>query len=89
MWILKNNSELLQKMNSYYYPKITSVQTFDTATLYTSILHQTLKDRMHMLVNQTFLSKNGPPRYKYLVFNKDRTFFTNEETSAGKNMMIP
>ena len=37
-----------------------------------------------MLVNQTFLYKNGSHRYKSLVVNEDRTFFTNEETSAGK-----
>ena len=37
-----------------------------------------------MLVNQTFLHKNGSHRYKYLVVNGDRTFFTNEEASAGK-----
>ena len=37
-----------------------------------------------MLVNQTFLCKNGFRRYKHLVVNEDRTFFTNEETSAGK-----
>ena len=34
--ILKNSSELLQKMNSFHYPKITSIQTFDFSTLYTS-----------------------------------------------------
>ena len=37
-----------------------------------------------MLVNQTFLYKNGSRRYKHLVITGDRTFFTNEETSAGK-----
>ena len=57
MWILKNSSKLLQKMNSFHYPKITSIQTFDFSTLYTSIPHQKLKDRIHMLVNQTFLYK--------------------------------
>ena len=66
MWILKKSSELLQKMNSFYYPKITSVQTFAFSMLYTSIPHQKLKDRMHMLVNQTFLHKN---KYQYLVVN--------------------
>ena len=84
MWILKNSSELLQKMNSFCYPKITSIQTFDFSTLYTSIPHQKLKDRMHMLVNQTFLYMNGSHRYKYLVVNRGGTFFTDEETSAGK-----
>ena len=48
MWILKNSSELLQKMNSFYYLKITSVQTFDFSTMHTSISHQKLKDRMHI-----------------------------------------
>ena len=37
-----------------------------------------------MLVNRTFLYKNGSRRYKYLVVNGDRTFFNNEEASAGK-----
>ena len=37
MWILKNSSELLQKMNSFHYPKITSIQMFDFSTLYTII----------------------------------------------------
>ena len=37
-----------------------------------------------MLVNQTFLCKNGSRWYKHLVINGDRTFFTNKETSAGK-----
>ena len=35
-----------------------------------------------MLVNQTFLYKNGS--CGYLVVNGDSTFFTNEETSLGK-----
>ena len=85
MWILKkNSSELLQKMNCLHYPKITSIQAFDFSILYTSIPHQKLKNRMHTLVNQTFLHKNASRRYKRLVVNGDRTFFTSEETSAGK-----
>ena len=84
MWILKSSSELLQKMNSFHYPKITSIQTFDFSTLYKSIPHQKLKDRIHLFVNQTFLYKNGSRRYKHLLVNVDGTFFTNEETSAGK-----
>ena len=84
MWILKNSSELLQQMNSFHYPKITSIQTFDFSTLYTSISDQKLKDRIHMSLNQTFLYKNGSCRYEHLVVNGDRIFFTNEETLAGK-----
>ena len=71
MRTLKNSFELLQKMNSFYYPKIMSVQTFDLSALYISIPHQKLKDRMRMLVNQTFFHKNG-------------SGFINEEASGGK-----
>ena len=71
-------------MNSFHHPKITSIQTFDFSTLYTSIPHQKLKDRTHILINQIFLYKNGSHRYKHLVVNGDRTFFTNEETSTVK-----
>ena len=84
MWILKNSSKLLQKINSFNYPKITSIQTFDFSTLYTFIPHEKLKDRIHMLVNQTWLCKNGSRRYNHLGVNGDRTFFTYEETSPGK-----
>ena len=76
-------------MNSFCYPNITSIQMLDFSTRYLSISHQKLKDRMHMLVNQTCLYKNGSCRYKYLVVNGDRTFLTNEETSAGKNPHLP
>ena len=37
-----------------------------------------------MLTNQTFLYKNRCLRYEHLVLNGDETFFTTEETSAGK-----
>ena len=37
-----------------------------------------------LVVHQIFLYKNGSRRYNHLMVNGDRTFFTNEETSAGK-----
>ena len=37
-----------------------------------------------MLVNQIFLFKDGSRRFKHLIVNGNRTFFTIEETSAGK-----
>ena len=45
LWILESSTELLQKMNSFSYPKITSIQK--------------LKDRIHMFVNQTFSIRMG------------------------------
>ena len=89
MWILKNNSELLQKMNNFHYPKITSIQMFNFSTLYTLIPHRRLNDRIHMLVNQTFLCKNGSRRYKHLVVNGDRTVFTNKKHQLVKSIFKP
>ena len=80
----KTSSESLQKMNSFYDPKVTLIKTFDISTLYTSVPYQKVKERMHRLVNQIFLHKNGSRRYNYLVVNGDRTFLTNEEISVGK-----
>ena len=42
-----------------------------------------------MLVNQTFLHKNWPRRYEYLLVNQDRTFFVIEEASVGKKYEEP
>ena len=87
MWILKNSSELMQKMNSFHYPKIISIQTFDFSTLYTSIPHQKLKDRIHTLVNQTFLYENEFCRYKHLVVNEHSSLMSKHQLIKG--MMKP
>ena len=85
MWNLKNSFELLQKMNSFY-GTIQGQNHFKHLIFQYCIHlpHQKLKERMHMLVNRTFLHKNGSCRYKYIVVNGDRIFFTNEETSVRK-----
>ena len=84
--LLTNSSELLQKNEQLALSKHHQFNVFPT--LCTPSPHQKLKDRLHMLVNQTFLYKNGSHRYMHLVVNGDRTFFTNE-TSAGRSMIKP
>ena len=43
MWLLKNCKELLNKVNSHSFSKLSSIQTFDFSTCYTTILHKYLK----------------------------------------------
>ena len=54
MWMLKNSTNLL---SSLAHCKATSIQTFDFATLYTSIPHGLLKSRMNNIINNVFKQK--------------------------------
>ena len=44
MWILKNSKDLLYNINSGSFSKISSIETFDFSTLYTTIPHKKLKE---------------------------------------------
>ena len=48
---------------------------FDFSTLYTTISHSKIKDRLRELVQLCFIKKNGKRRYKYLVLRRDRSYF--------------
>ena len=44
-----------------------SIKTVDFSTLYITISHSKLKDRLKELIQLCFIIKNGQNRYKYLV----------------------
>ena len=67
MWILKNSNDLLGIFRSKATCKFNSVKTFDFSTLYTTIPHEQLKDRMRILIHRFCSNKNGERRYKYIV----------------------
>jgi len=52
MWILKNSKELLEYIQSMSLSSCNSIKTFDSFTLYTTIPHSTLKDRLRGLVHK-------------------------------------
>jgi hypothetical protein len=57
------------------------------STLYTTILHSTLKDRLSQreeLVQLCFIKKNGQQRYKYLVLGRDRSYFVKKHSDSTK-----
>ena len=67
MWILKNSKELYENLKSPTFNHVTGIKSFDFSTLYTTLPHQKLKDRLTSIIQNAFIFKNGNRRYKYLV----------------------
>jgi hypothetical protein len=75
MWILKNLKDMLEYIQSRSLSSCNSIKTFDFSTLYTTIPHSKLNDKLRELVQLCFIKKNGQRRYKYLVLGRDRFYF--------------
>ena len=82
MWILKNSKELLEHLKSPAFNHITSIKSFDFSTLYTTIPHQKLKERLTSIIRNAFIFKNGNRRYKYLVLGHEETYFVKEHSDS-------
>jgi hypothetical protein len=78
MWFLKNSSDLLEYMQYRSLSSCNSIKTFDFSTLYTTIPHSKLKDKLRELVQLCFIKKNGQHMYKYLVLGRDRSYFVKK-----------
>jgi hypothetical protein len=61
-----------------------SIKTFDFSTLYTTIAHSKLKDKLRELVQLCFIKENGQRRYKYLVLGRDRSHFVKHHSDSTK-----
>jgi len=84
MWILKTSKDLLEYIQSRSHSSCNSIKTFDFFTLYTSIPHFKLKDRLRELVQLCFIKRNGLRRYKYLVLGRDRSYFEKKTLILSK-----
>jgi len=85
MWILKTSKDLLEYTQSNSISSCNSIKTLDFSTLYTTIPHSKLKDRLRKLVQLCFIKKNGKRRNKYLVLGRDRSYFvSNHSDSTNK-----
>jgi hypothetical protein len=73
MWILKNSKNLLEYIQSMSLSSCNSIKTLDFSTLYTTIPHSKLKEKLRELVQLFFIRKNGQRRYKYIVLGRDRS----------------
>ena len=84
MWILKNSKELLEHLKFLTFNHVTSINSFDFSTLYTTISHQKLKNKLTSIIRNAFIFKNGNRRYKYFVVGHDGTYFVKEHSDSKK-----
>ena len=82
MWILKNSKELLEHLKSPAFNHVTSIKSFDFYTLYSTIPHKKLKERLSSIIRNAFIFKNGNRRYKYLVLGHEETYFVKEHSDS-------
>ena len=85
MWILKNSKELLKHLKSRTFNHVTSIKSFDLSTLYTTIPHQKLKDRLTSIIRNAFIFKNGNRGFKYLVLVFLKETYYEKEHFDSKN----
>ena len=72
--------ELLEHLKSSTFNHDTSIKSFDFPTLYTTIPHQKLKDRLTIIIRNGLIFRNGNRRYKYLVLGHEETYFVKEHS---------
>ena len=72
-WSIKNSNEVLYKFKSKNF-KASKLSTYDFSTLYTTLPHHLIKDKLIDLINQTFIPENT----QYLARNKECAFFTSD-----------
>ena len=78
------HKKLLELLKSSTFNHVTSIKSFEFSTLYTTIPHKILKNRLTSIIQNAFIFKNGISRYKYLVLGHEETCFV-KEYSDSKN----
>ena len=74
-WSIKNSGEVLNKLKSKGF-RATSLSTFDFSTLYTTLPHNLIKEKLINLIEWTFKREGSP----YIACNERQAFFTSEDT---------
>jgi hypothetical protein len=77
MWILKNSISLGRVHTTRSLSSCNVIKAFHFCTLYITIRHSKLKDRLIELVQLCF-RKKIQRRYKYIVFGKDKSYFVKK-----------
>ena len=72
-WPIKNSGEVLSKLKDIGY-LATSLSTYDFSTLYTTLPHNLIKEKLLDLIERTFYKKEGT---LYIACNDKKVFFTS------------
>ena len=78
-WSIKNSGEVLNKLTSRGF-RATSLSTYDFSTLYTTLPHNLIKEKLINLIEWTFKREGSP----YIACNDRQAFFTSEDTKRYK-----
>ena len=78
-WSIKNSGEVLNKLKSRGF-RATSLSTYDFSTLYTTLPHNLIKEKLINLFEWTFKREGSP----YIACNERQAFFTSEDTKRCK-----
>ena len=78
-WSIKNSGEVLNKLKSRGF-RATSLSTYDFSTLYTTLLHDLIKQKLINLIEWTFKREGSP----YIACNERQAFFTSGDTKRYK-----
>ena len=78
-WSIKNSGEVLNKLKSRGF-RATSLSTYDFYTLYTTLPHNLIKEKLINLIEWTFKREGSP----YIACNERQAFFTSEDTKRYK-----
>ena len=72
-WSIKNSNDVLNKFKSKNF-QASKLSTYDFSTLYTTLPHHLIKDKLIDLVHRTFIRENT----QYLACNEECAFFTSD-----------
>ena len=78
-WSIKNSGEVLNTLKSREF-RATSLSTYDFSTLYTTLPHNLIKEKLINLIEWTFKREGSP----YIACNERQAFFTSEDTKRYK-----
>jgi hypothetical protein len=81
---MKNSKDMLEYIQYRSLSSCNSIKPFDFSTLYTTIPHSKLKDKLRELVQLCFITRNGQGGYKYLMLGRDRSYFVKHHSDSTK-----
>ena len=81
-WPIKNSCEVLSKLKYIGY-QATSLSTYDFSTLYTTLPHDLIKEKLIDLIERTFYKKEGK---LYIAGNDQKAFFTSKDHYRGYHL---
>ena len=82
-WSIKNSGEILDKLKARDF-NATSLSTYDFSTLYTTLPHNLIKDKLIDLIERTFQREGSP----YLACSDRNAFFTSEKPKKLSCMVV-